>query len=299
MMKKIIAQIPNSVKSNLLSFIPGNYKDLYWKFRRQVLWEIGKRTPSIRALPDFLVIGAQKSGTSTMFRYLTLHPQIYGSVKKEVHFFDRNYGKGVNWYRSHFPMRKKLKNGCITGEASPCYLMFPHAAERISQLLPEVKLIILLRNPVDRAVSHYFHEVRGGRENLPIDEALEAEENRIRPELIKLQQDKTYHSISYRNYSYKMRGVYIDQIKSYLQFFNRNKLYIIKSEEFFENPLATLKGLFAFLEVDESFIPRVVKPSKIGKYTDNQFDGAKQKLRTYFDPHNKKLYEFVGRDFNW
>jgi hypothetical protein len=299
MIKKITAKVPNNIKSNLLKFVPGDAKKKYHKLRIRILWEIGKRTPYNRVLPDFLIIGAQKAGTSSMFKLLHLHPQIYGSIKKEPHFFDANYSKGVNWYRSHFPMRQKIKKGCVTGEASPCYLMFPHAAERISQLLPNIKLIVLLRNPVDRAISHYFHVVSGNRESLSIEEAFKAEDDRIRPELKRLQEDKTYYSIIYRTYSYKKRGVYIDQIKHYLQFFNREQLFIIKSEEYFENPNHILKSVYAFLGVDDNFIPRDSKPKRIGDYSGRQFDAVKQNLQEYFTPHNKKLYEFLGGNFNW
>lgn len=298
MIKKITAKVPNNIKSNLLKFVPADAKKRYHKLRRYILWEVGKRTPYNRALPDFLIIGAQKAGTSSMFRLLNLHPQIYGSIKKEVHFFDRHYSKGVNWYRSHFPMRQKIKKGYVTGEASPCYLMFPHAAERISQLLPNIKMIVLLRNPVDRAISHYFHEVSGNRESLPIEEAFKAEDDRIRPELKRLQEDKTYHSIIYRNYSYKKRGVYIDQIKHYLQFFNREQLFIIKSEEYFENPNHISKSVYAFLGVDTNFMPRDSKP-KGRDYGGRQFVALKQELQEYFAPHNKKLYELLGRNLNW
>jgi len=299
MIKQIAAKVPNNIKSNILKRIPNDYKEKYHLLRRRVLWEIGKRTSHKRALPGFLIVGAQKSGTSSMFRLLEMHPQVYGSLKKEVHFFDRNYGKGINWYKSHFPMKKKIKKGCVTGEASPCYLMFPHAAERISQLLPNVKLIILLRNPVERAISQYFHEVSGGRESLSMEEAFKAEDDRIRPELKRLHEDKTYHSTIYRDYSYKKRGVYIDQIRQYLQFFNREQLCIIKSEEYFENPNHIVKKAYAFLGVDDSFTPRASKPKKIRDYSGRQFEAVRKDLQEYFAPQNKKLYEILGENFNW
>jgi len=303
MIKNIIAKVPNNIKSNLLKFVPGDAKKKYHELRALILLEIGKRTPDNRALPDSLIIGAQRAGTSSMFRLLKLHPQIYGSAKKEVHFFDRNYSKGVNWYRSHFPLRQKLKGGWVTFEATPCYLMFPHAAERISQLLPNIKFIVMLRNPVDRAISHYFHEVAGNRENMPIEEAFKAEDDRIRPELKKIQDDKTYHSIIYRNYSYKKRGVYYDQIRHYLQFFNKEQLFIIKSEEYFENPNLIFKSVYAFLGVNDNFILRESKPKSQDfewlNRSGREVDAVKQELQEYFAPHNEKLYELLGRNFNW
>ena len=103
-----------------------------------------------RRLPDFLIIGAQKCGTSSMFAYLNQHPQMKLPDVKEIHFFDLNYSNGLDWYTSHFPPAS-LSHRMVTGEASPYYLFHPHVPERVRLHCPDVKLVVMLRNPVDRA----------------------------------------------------------------------------------------------------------------------------------------------------
>ena len=106
-----------------------------------------------------------------MYRYLLQHPQFVGAINKEVHFFDYRYDKGLPWYQSMFPIRSNLPEGTITGEATPFYMYHPLVAARLAESLPEAKFIVLLRNPVDRGLSHYYHNVRRGREHRPIEEA--------------------------------------------------------------------------------------------------------------------------------
>src|SRR4051812_20031887 len=117
----------------------------------------------LRGLPSVLIIGAQKSGTTSLSSYLVEHPDMLPSLRKEVHYFSFNYERGVNWYRAHFPYTHHLRRGALTLDATPYYLVHPLVAQRAAQLLPHAKLVVLLRNPVDRALSHYQHEVRGGR----------------------------------------------------------------------------------------------------------------------------------------
>ena len=144
-------------------------------------------TSSKRSLPDFIIIGAMKSGTSILYnKFLSQHPCIQRATKKEIHFFDNKYSKGILWYKSHFPTLKeknnfKVKNSqnMLIGEASPFYIFYPHTARRVYEVLPKVKLIAILRNPVDRAYSHYHHIVRNNKENLSFEAAIESEPKRI------------------------------------------------------------------------------------------------------------------------
>src|SRR5207248_7427804 len=142
-------------------------------------------TVPIRLLPDFLIIGTQRGGTTSLYRYLKAHPCIGATSNKDLHFFDRRFHKGLSWYRSHFPTKlekayaEQLRRlTLVTGEASPSYLFHPHAPKRVAQVLPHVKLIVLLRNPVSRAYSQYHHAVELGFETLSFAEAIEAEEER-------------------------------------------------------------------------------------------------------------------------
>ena len=127
-------------------------------FAARRLWR--SATAPVRTLPDFLIIGAQKCGTSFLYRFLVKHPHVKSAFVKEVHYFDLNFAKGNNWYRSNFPLQVRNTRTYITGEASPYYLFHPHAARRASMVVPDAKLLILLRNPVDRAHSHYQHQVK-------------------------------------------------------------------------------------------------------------------------------------------
>jgi hypothetical protein len=154
--------------------------------------EIGLKrliTSPLRLKPNFIIIGAQRCGTTSLYNYLTRHPSILPARVKEVHYFDYKSYRGLLWYKANFPMlTHKLKRyikqkTIITGEASPFYLYHPHAFKRIAQVLPNIKLIVILRNPVDRALSHYIHEVNNlKKEWLSFDKAIQMEEIRIREE---------------------------------------------------------------------------------------------------------------------
>ncbi len=143
-------------------------------------------TSRLRVVPDFPIVGAMKSGTSSLYLYTTQHPHVLPALKVEVHYFDINFNRGNKWYRSHFPTifykfisRLIKRHKMITGEASPYYLFFPHSAQRIYTTFPNLKIIIILRNPVDRAYSHYFHSTRGGFESLSFEEAVKKESERL------------------------------------------------------------------------------------------------------------------------
>jgi hypothetical protein len=147
------------------------------KVARTAVWTSGRLTARWRELPDFLVIGAQKAGTTALYAYLRWHPSIAGPFWKEVSFFDRHWARGEAWYRGQFPLRS---SGKVVGEASPSYVFHPLAPKRVFSLVPEVKLIVLLREPGDRAYSQYQHAVALGRETLSFEDALAAEDDRVR-----------------------------------------------------------------------------------------------------------------------
>ncbi|HEY9295730.1 MAG TPA: sulfotransferase domain-containing protein, partial [Phormidium sp.] len=168
---------------------------------------------SVECQPDFIIIGAQKCGTTSLYEYLIQHPQILAASKKEVHFFDLNFAKGVDWYRQQF---KPVSQKSITGEASPYYIFHPLVPQRIYQLFPQVKLIVLLRNPVERAISHYYHEVRLGFEDLGLEDAIAQEPARLEGETAKILADETYYSYNHQHYTYLSRGVYVEQLNNWM-----------------------------------------------------------------------------------
>ncbi len=268
---------------------------------RNILWRIRKATSSHRHYPDFIIIGAQKSGTGSLYSYLRQHPQLVPSSKKEIHFFDGgllpgvdNYLKGVKWYKAHFPIKIR-KTGLFAFEASPLYIFSPLAPKRIYSFSSEIKLIILLRNPTERAISHYFHEKRKGRESLPILEAFEMEEERLKEAIAK----NEYKSEPFIRHSYKRRGLYLDQIKRYLEYFAREQILVLNSEEFFSNPGNVLQKVFEFVGVGTDFNVPDLKSRNVAK---NKIDVAPEVydyLDSYFESHNEALFSFLDERFSW
>jgi hypothetical protein len=236
-----------------------------------------------------------KSGTSSLYSYLAQHPQILPSSKKEVHFFDNNFQRGEQWYRAHFPLKQQISAGFITGEASPLYLFNPIVANRIYELIPKVKLIAVLRNPTERAISHYFHEVRKNRENLPIMEALQAEETR----LARVLQCREFDDFPYIHFSYKKRGIYIEQLQEFWQYFSKEQLLCLRSETLFEELQRTLREVFAFLEVDETFEVKDTKPRNVGRNREEVAPEVYEYLNDFFSSYNQELYQNLGQDFGW
>jgi hypothetical protein len=258
-------------------------------------------TALMRTLPDFLIIGAQKCGTTFLYQLLVQHPFVKPAFGKEIHYFDLNFGRGDNWYRSHFPLQVRKNRRYITGEASPYYLFHPHAARRASTVLPRAKLIVLLRNPVDRALSHYQHQMMrgngGGHDTLTFEEALEAEERRLPEETAKILQDEYYVSSFHRTCSYLSRGIYVDQLLAWTRFFDKTQMLVLKSEDLFYNTLTTLKSVSDILEIPQ-WVPKTTSIPNKREYT-RMSPATRQRLNDYFEPHNRRLYEYLGADLGW
>jgi hypothetical protein len=272
--------------------------------RRNAAPLTGRLTWRLRALPAFIIIGGQKCGTSSLFNYLCQHPQILrkAGVKKEIHYFDGgfdpgidNFAKGEAWYRAHFPLRSELRPNRITGEATPLYLFDPRVPARIASQLPDVKLIALLRNPVERTVSQYFHEKRKGRENLPLEEALRQEEARIARAL----HAKDFDDPDLIHHSYKLRSLYKEQIERYFEVFGRERVRVLASEEMFADPQGVLSGLFGFLGVDPEYRIPNVEARNVGTRDSKIPPAVTEYLSEYFQPHNRALFELLGREFDW
>lgn len=255
-------------------------------------------------LPDFLIIGAQKSGTTSLYHYLSQHPCMHRATRKEVHFFDLHFHRGMGWYRAHFPSaqqafftRRVLRRPFVTGEATPYYIFHPHVARRVHEALPNVKLIVLLRNPVDRAYSQYMRQVRAGREQLAFEEAIQREQERTGPELQRMLEDESYNSRAHRWYSYVSRGLYADQLEAWLDLFPRSSILIESSEDLAANPGAVMARVFQFLGLP-SAQPGEYRRRNAGRYRP-MAPATRQYLTDFYRPHNERLYRLVGRRFNW
>ncbi len=267
-------------------------------------------TSPVRVLPDFLIIGVQKGGTTSLYNYLSEHPDIISARRKEVHFFDQHFRMGVPWYRGNFPtvmykyyIERIRRQTFITGEGSPEYLFYPHVAKKVAGLLPNVKLIALLRNPVDRAYSQYRHNISCGHEKLSFEEALALEEERIREGKEKAAVDENYHNFSYQRAAYLARGIYVDQLQRWMNLFSREQILLLRSEDFHKDPAEMYKKTLAFLNVPV-FEPENLKRGYMqynkSKDTPSKMDPAiRKRLIEYFEPHNARLYEFLGINFGW
>lgn len=260
-------------------------------------WVFHRLTSPWRVLPDFLIIGAMKGGTTSFFQYLAKHPQINPPFRKEIKYFDIHYVQGVNWYRAHFPLRLKMGGGRITGEATPYYMFHPLAPQRVAGLLPRVKLIALLRNPADRAYSHYNHMVRVGREPLSFEDALNEEEKRLSQEAEQIKADPRHSTFMHLHYSYKARGRYVEQMRTWFSLFPRNQMLLLSSEELYSSPASVFQNALGFLELP-SWEPNEFKAFKQGSYEDMPAQ-TRARLLEYFEPYNRQLYDLVGMDFGW
>ena len=258
-----------------------------------------KHTHALRAVPDFIIIGGMKCGSTALYAYLVEHPQILEASQKEVHFFDHpRYLRGLKWYRKHFPLKSQLRfNKAITGEASPSYIFHPTVAQRIHDHLPAVKLIAVLRNPVDRAFSHYQHTKRKGFEEYSFKEAIAAEPSRLAGEESKLLSDPTYHSHPYPAYSYRERGLYWKQLERYYTLFDRDQICILQSEALFADPQRSVSKVFTFLGLPPYQMQDTSPKNKAGykpEITETHLE-----LAAYFKPYNEKLYDLIGERFDW
>lgn len=283
---------------DLKKFVPN------WAFivRRQMIWQVRCATWGSRALPSFLIIGSQKCGTTSLYDYLIEHPQLWAAHIKEVHFFDgglepttNTFQKGESWYRANFPLRKTMRPGDHTFEASPLYMFNPLVPQRISELIPNVKLIAVLRNPTERAISHYFHEKRHHREPLDIADAMHVEEKRLAPKL----EAQDYKSETFIHLSYKSRGLYLEQLERFLDYFPRKNLLVLESETFFQDPKSTLHRVCEFVDIDPQFQFKNLQPRNIAPNRVKVPPEVYSYLDNYFATHNQRLYDFLGEKYVW
>jgi hypothetical protein len=291
-------------------------------------------TRRARILPGFLLIGAQRAGTTTFFDDLLRHPELVGPLggdavawaRKEIHFFDERFGRGTDWYRSFFPLEsrrwaaRRLGRDMLAGEATPYYLFHPAVPERVAATLPDVRLIALLRDPVARAYSHYEMMRRTGREKLSFEEALAAEEERLAGVEEQLATEpveltKSGHRIHYhhRHHAYFARGLYADQLERWLDHFPREQLLVLRAEDYFVRPEELYAETLAFLHLRPrplgALKKRVTTASpghpwsrreKRNRASYEPLDPAvRAELAERYAEPNRRLARLLGRDFGW
>jgi hypothetical protein len=255
-------------------------------------------TSPLRGLPSALIIGAQRSGTTSLFNYLARHPDVRPPLGKEIHYFDLHYARGLRWYRGRFPFRHRLRGDALTIDASPYYLFHPQAPARAARLLPAVRLVAILRNPIDRAFSHYQHEVRDGRETLSFPEAIEHEAERLGDEEERLRHDPSYYSYNHHRYSYAQRGRYLEQLTRWTQHYPRSRLLVLQSERLFSEPAAVCAELYRFLGLRPHRLEQYPAFYQ-GNYQRAMPPELRARLAAYFDPQNQALYQWLGEAYDW
>ena len=265
--------------------------------RAYLLW--GHLTHRSRGFPGALLVGPRRTGTTTLYRTLRMHPNILGGVGKEIKFFDCNYHRGLNWYQGFFPRKETLaENNAIAIEASPYYFFHPLAAERIRASFPEMKIVVSLRNPVNRAYSHYRMNYDLGVESLQtFEEALEAEENRLTGEEAKIIADDRYPLFNHMHLSYQAQGVYADQLERWFNVFPKEQILVINSEDFFTGMPKVFDRIIAFLGLPAWTLTsaRNANPRKYQPMNPE----TRAWLSDDYHPHNQRLYDLLGEDFGW
>ncbi|MCH2133541.1 MAG: sulfotransferase domain-containing protein [Phycisphaerales bacterium] len=258
----------------------------------------------IRCLPDFLVIGAQKSGTSSLAAYLHEHPAAWIAPCKECHFFSRPW-RPLSMYRGFFPTRSARRRMEVErghpvqlGEATPYYLFHPMAPDRVARSLPRARIIVLLRDPVERAWSHYRHSVRLGYESLDFDEALAREPERLEGQEDKLIQSRFAVSHPHRDFSYVARGHYANQLNRWFSVIDRSRVHVEIAEDLFRDPTGATARIEQFLGLPAGPTREFDVLNK-GLQMAPMSDSTRKRLSDTFSTSNQELATLLDRDLPW
>ena len=260
-------------------------------------------------MPDFLVIGAKKGGTTSVANWLVQHPQVLPMFPrtqrhKSPHYFDINYWRGPDWYRSHFPTersrRRQVPDGrAVVGEASPYYMFHPAVCERVAHDVPDVRVIVMLRDPVSRAYSNYWDRRASGHETIStFEEAIEAEPQRLAGvDQRRLLTDPRYYSVDHDNHSYLARGRYLEHLAPWLERLPPEQLLIMRAESMFDDPAAMFADVQSFLGLS------VHEAMPLRPYNQRRHPpiaaATRAMLADYYRPHNAALYEAIGFEMGW
>lgn len=270
---------------------------------RSTYVRVGSLSAAHRIKPDFLLIGGQRCGTTSLFRALEQHPQmVRPALNKGINYFDLNYAKGHRWYAGHFPSKWSAHRRVGTGrplafEASGYYLFHPLAARRIAKDLPHVKIVVMLREPMERAFSAWKHERARGYETESFDRALALEAERTHGEAARMTKDPAYQSFSHRHHSYAARSDYVSLLKPYLQLFPVRQIHVLYSETFFKQPDQEFRALTQFLGAESH--AGIVFDQHNARRSGPMPEGAVQMLQEKFHGQIEQLEDLVGKRPPW
>lgn len=272
---------------------------------RRVYLTVGAATAGTRMEPDFMVIGGQRCGTTSIFKVLAEHPQVMRPpVDKGTDYFTLFYYRDLDWYRAHFPIRRiaelrtRRAGAPVAFEACTYYMFHPFAIERIAEAYPDIRLVAMLRDPVERAFSAYKHELaRGFETETDFMRALDLEQERLVGEVERMRTDLRYESHAHRHQSYLARGQYADQLERVLQHFPREHLHVMESEAFFERPGEEYAKLVDFLGLapftPAAFEQHNARPSKPMPAE------IHERLTAHYAPYDGRLSELLKRPPHW
>jgi hypothetical protein len=265
----------------------------------------GRLTAADRMSPGFLICGAQRCGTTSMYRALRQHPAILKPLlHKGIHYFDTGYQNGPSWYRAHFPLRaharliaRRQRVEPLTFESSPYYLFHPLAASRIARDLPDVRIIVLLRDPVERAYSAYTHERARGFETEEFETALALEDSRLSGEEDRIVADPGNYSYSHQHHAYLRRGRYLEQLRRIENVIGRDRLHVVDSDDFFGDPLPTWREVIRFLQLPDPAMP--VFDQHNARPRSPMPRSLRTQLRDQFQPYDEALARWWGHEPSW
>jgi hypothetical protein len=255
--------------------------------------------PGPRELPTYFIVGAKRAGTTSLDEYLNAHPLVLrGLVEKGCRYYDVNYGRGPEWYRNQLlpvsevdRLERKLGQRPILGESSPYYAFHPEAPARIAQDVPDARLIFMLRDPVQRAWSHYRYEVARGFEELDWAEAFAAETDRL------ADPDPASRDRNHRHFSYVARSRYAEQLDRLRASFDPEQILVIESEQLFADPAATMEVVFAHLSLEP--VPMESYATFKGQSASAVPAEAEALIREAVADDVERLEDLLGRSPSW
>jgi len=259
-------------------------------------------TSKSRVLPDFIIIGAGRAGTTALYSYLIQHPSIIPATTEnnqpvaDLHFFEYMISDKISWYKSHFP--RKSKNSFVTGEFTSTYMYHKHVPERIFNLIPKIKLIVILRNPTDKAYSTYNQQSHFREFTSSFEETIKAEFSRI--DLIKNHIEFKNSNPDFDNYvEYNIirHGIYFNYLEKWFKIFPKEQIFVVDSNELENFPQQTLNKVFEYLNLPHHEIPNLSKVN-VGKYSP-MGESTRKSLIEFYKPHNAKLNNLLGTNFDW